>query len=202
MLKEITHEKAIEVLKSGGEIVVKRDSQLDLKYKMANNRLLWAIEDKWNNMPIKTLAEFLSNQIYIEKTPTKASMTFSRDQIQELTLLEIVRNSRPADFAEVSHAKFKVEFSSEEFKEITATKAIENMWEDKGVYSKGKTDIIIRKCEFIDSLTVGSLNNYCWYELHKTTSTHESTYPSGFNLVVPTHILFGKEITITIEEVE
>jgi hypothetical protein len=202
MLKEITHEKAIEVLKSGGEIVVKRDSQLDLKYKMANNRLLWAIEDKWNNMPIKTLAEFLSNQIYIEKTPNKASMTFSRDQIQELTLLEIVRKACPVDFAEVSHGKFKIEISSEEFKEITAIKAIENAWGNKNAYFKVKEYDAIRKITDIDSLTVGGLNNYCWYELHKTTSTHESTYPSGFNLVVPTHILFGKEITITIEEVE
>ena len=204
MLKEITHEKAIEVLKSGGEIVVKRDyyNQPNVKYKIDNNCLVWTTEYKWHSTPTRSLAEFLSKPVYIEGDPIKTSKKLTKEQLKDLTLLEIVKIYMSKDFAEASYKAFKVEFSSEEFKEITAIKAIENTWKDKNVYSKGKTDIIIRKCEFIDSLTVSSLNNYIWYELQKTTSTHEATYPSGFNLLVPTNILFGKEITITIEEIE
>ena len=58
MLKEITHAKAIETLKSGGEIVIKRNVEPDVKYKIDDNCLMWATGNTWSSTTTRTLADF------------------------------------------------------------------------------------------------------------------------------------------------
>jgi hypothetical protein len=200
MLKEITHEKAIETLKSGGEIVVKRDNnQLDVRYKIDNNNLMWTIEDnKWNGMATRTLADFLAEPVYIEAEPLYLNLAVivePDDSLGEIITDLCMFNRFVGD------CNYKVEVSKETYKPIDMGQVISNYHLGNRLYASEHHDLdVIFAFHIDDNFPVSSLKKYNWYESKKSTSIHELKISEFFDFY-PGKFYTGP-CTITIKEIE
>ena len=200
MLKEITHEKAIKILKSGGEIVVKRDCyQPYVIYKIVNNCLIWSTkEDCWSSVITRTLADFLSNSVYIEAEPLYLNLAVIVEPDDSLG--EIITDlSMFNKFVE--DGNYKVEVSKETYKPIDMGQVILNYHLGNRLYASEHSDLdVIFAFHIDDNFPVSSLKKYNWYESKKSTSIHELKVSEFFDFY-PGKFYTGP-CTITIKEIE
>jgi len=200
MLKEITHEKAIEILKSGGEIVIKRScNELDVRYKIADNYLIWSTkEDCWSSVITKTLADFLAEPVYIEAEPLCLNLAVIVDPDDSLG--EIITDLCMFNRF-VGDCKCKVEVSKETYKPIDMGQVISNYHLGNRLYASEHSELdVIFGFNIDDNFPVSSLKKYNWYESKKSTSIHELKISEFFDFY-PGKFYTGP-CTITIKEIE
>lgn len=205
MLKEITHTKAIETLKSGGEIVIKRNIEPDIRYKITDNCLMWATENimwatesKWNSIVIRTLADFLLYPVYIEAKPF--SMSFECDPEPEQSLWYLLYTTGKIDWFDCD-VNYQIKISKQTYKPIGWGQVVSNYHYKKPVaISSHMYPADIKPFVLNDDFKISQLKEHNWFEQKTTTEVHERKFHE-FTGFYPGNFCSGK-CTITITELE